>query len=669
MPNLKKKKRKILPQISEKGAEILNNLQKKEHPTKEEKINKDKEIETELKSIYRDNKGAMPNLTKLDFIPKNRIRNLIILIISFLLIVFIFSVLGFFVFQPKPKFTSNKVALEIKAPFTANSGENINYQIKLTNNEDVSLTNIQLDVFFPSGFIFSDSSKEPLALEEEKKSNIRTWKINDLFTGKSEMLNINGYIIGPLASKQVISATINYIPANFSSEFQKNSAMTTEISGGLLDLTSAHAAQIANAEIIEIKAMAKNTSTDTELNNIQIDFNFPAEFALIDSQVLISDQDTVSLPKIDKNFKYKTAPDTINFDLLLPQEEKNILYRGKFEVGESKSLELNLQVKLKGPAEEYYVQKEDKFNLEIIKGDLLTNLIVQGSNQNKAVNFGDALSYLLTLENKSKKTLGDIKVRAVIDSPVVAWAALDDKNNGIYEEGQILWTKDQIPALALLLPEDEINIDFTIDLKSLANLKKYKAEDLLVKSFFETQINTINNTDTELISQSNTIINELNSDLKLQVDGRYFGANSETLGSGPLPPIVGQKTTYKIFWALTNSLHEITDIEVKARLPDYINYEGRENYSTGNIFKNQNNEIVWQIARIPNTVNEATAQFDISLTPRSEDVLKILTLIQGINLIATDNQTKGQITLSSPGLTTNLDTDPLGKGKGLIQAE
>jgi hypothetical protein len=353
---------------------------------------------------------------------------------------------------------------------------------------------------------------------------------------------------------------------------------------------------------------------------------------------------------------------------LLPQAQKQIKIKGKFEVQESAPIELTATAKLKGPADDYFSQKEEKISLEVIKGELLTNLIINGSNQNKPVNFGDSLNYLISIQNKSKKALGDIKIRAVLDSIFLDWSSLKDENKGLQEEEQILWTKDQIPRLAFLLPEEEVEINFTINLKTNPT-KKYKTDDYKIKSFFEAQINKVDNKDAQIVNQSPTLINELNTDLNLNVIGRYFDDKSNTIGSGPLPPIVGQKTTYRIFWTLTNSLHEINNIEVKTKLPDYVSFENNQNISTGNLFKNQQNEIIWQISRIPTSVEKTSAEFDIAITPKPADAHKILTLLADTIITALDAQTNGQINITVSGLTTNLDTDPLGKNKGLIQEE
>lgn len=467
-----------------------------------------------------------------------------------------------------------------------------------------------------------------------------------------------------------MSAALSYTPANFSSEFEKTNSFSTQINDSLAAITSEYTTQVANDEITEIKIKLDNKSNDLPLTDLEADLNFPAEFSLMEIQLLNSGQSAKPLDaKSLSAAKPVPSPQVTAISGLLPQEEKTIIYRGKFKVAATKNIDLNWQLKLKGPTGDYLVQQDNKLSFEVINGELLTNLIIQGSNQDKAVNYGDNLNYLLSIENKSQKTLGDLKVRAVIDSPLIDWNSLTDSNKGVQTDNQILWTPDQIPGLANLLPGDEINISFQLKLKNLADLANVNPENLLTKSYFETQVNKINNADNQLQAESNTIVNQLNTDLAISSEGRYFGPNSETLGSGPLPPIVGQKTTYKIFWKLTNSLHDISNIIVKAKLPDYVNYESQENLSTGDLTTNKNNEVVWQISGIPSSVHEATATFSISLTPSSSDAGKILTLLQEGALTATDTQTKGLINLTVSGVTTDLDSDPLGKGKGLIQAQ
>ncbi|MCX6742806.1 MAG: hypothetical protein NT116_01060, partial [Candidatus Parcubacteria bacterium] len=455
-------------------------------------------------------------------------------------------------------------------------------------------------------------------------------------------------------------------PANFSSEFQKNISFSTDINDSLANLEIEHSNQVSNQEQTELILKLTNKSQQFEVNNLSVELNYPPEFAILESQAI--DPGNPTKTEIIKPAKDETSPKIWQIKSLLPQAQQLIKITGKFDVAESTKPEFVVTAKIKGPAEDSFIQKEEKFNIEVIKGELLTNLIINGSNQNKPVNFGDTLNYLLSIENKSKKTLGDIKVRAILDSVFLDWTSLKDDNKGINEDTQILWTKDQIPKLALLLPEEEISINFQIKLQDKP-AKQHNQQDYQVKSFFETQVNKINNGDAQIINQSPTLINEFNTDLNLSSIARYFDDQSNTIGSGPLPPIVGQKTSYRIFWTITNSLHDLATIEVKSKLPDYVTFEDKQNISTGDLLKNQQNEIIWQISGIPASVDKATAEFEISITPKAEDAGRILSLLPEITLTATDTQTKGLLIKTNSGVTTDLDSDPLGKGKGLILPE
>lgn len=656
-----------MAELEKNKISLAKRKNKHDKNLKEKNISKEKKIEKELNYIYKED-GKMPNMAKLDHKKRSRLKSLIILIIVLLIILGV-SIAGFLVFQPKSKFSGDKVSLEIKAPFNAASGERINYEIKITNGEEISLTKVELSVYLPPGFIFENSSlmskiKQPEA--ENPNPNIKVWQLDDIFSQQTQSVTITGKLIAQLNVKQPISATLSYYPANFNSEFQKNISFNTEIPDSLADFELDYPSQAANSEPTSFILKIKNKSQDTEINNLRAELNYGAEFTLLESQSLEPDKKN---PVIKEKTSPQDAQKTWDIEKLLPEQEWQIKFNGKFDVKESKNSEFSIKLKLKGTTGDYLDQKEEKFDIEIIKGDLLATLIVNGSSQNKTVNFGDSLNFLLSLENKSKKILQDIKVRFVLDSPLLDWSTLNDKNKGVAQDNQILWTKDQIGQLGFMIPEGEIEIPLQINLKNYDASRKYKDEDLKVKSFFESQINKIDNQSAQVVVQSNSLINELNTDLSLSAQIRYFADSNETIGTGPLPPIVGQLTSYRVFLNLTNSLHEIDNIKIQIRLPDYITYRGKKNVSTGNLTLGEQNQLTWQISRIPNTVKESTAEFEISITPILSDANKILTLISEITAQATDSQTQAIITKTISGLTTNLEADNLGKNKGVVQTQ
>lgn len=631
-------------------------------------------IDKDLKKIYQDEEGNLPKMTGLEIKKRNTILKIFISVIIILSIIFLAAFAGFVFFQPKPNFSGDKINLEIKGPFTALSGENINYTITINNNEDISLTNTQLTLYLPSGFKLIEADPQfetdPEKNQENNYSAIKKLQINDIYPQQKKEIKIQGQLIGETESNQTLSAALNYIPANFSSEFQKNITFSTEIIDSLIELETESSSQIANLEETEIKINLKNKSEDLDLSDIDVELNYPIEFSVSKLKYTNKETDEKTTISYDNDENDQEIPtQTIwNLKKLQANNTAEIIFIGKFDSQESDVFNLTLNIKQKAADEKYITQKQEKFEIQVIKGELLNTLIINGSNNDQTINFNDSLDYLLNIKNKSTTALGDVKVRLVIDSPLIDWDTLVDENNSYKEGNQLLWTKEQISDLSVMLPEEEIDINIKLNLEDFNPDKNYKGEDLKISSFFETQINKIDNTETNVELTSNSIINEINSNLSINAYGRYFDEKNATIGSGPLPPVVNQKTTYKIFWEISNSINEIKNIEFTAAMPEYVKFEDNQNTSAGSV-KQDNNKIIWQISRIPNTINTATAEFDISITPDEDDVHKLLTLLSDIKITAEDAVTQGQITVEHKGITTDLENDPQAEGKGLVQEE
>jgi hypothetical protein len=161
-------------------------------------------------------------------------------------------------------------------------------------------------------------------------------------------------------------------------------------------------------------------------------------------------------------------------------------------------------------------------------------------------------------------------------------------------------------------------------------------------------------------SKSNTIVGKINSDLSLQEQILYFNSDNIAVGSGPLPPSVGQKTSFKVYWTLTNNLHELSDARAVFNLPSYVAWDEKNATSVGNVtYDATNSQVIWDIGRLPVSVYRATAEFGISITPVDGDRNKILILSPGSTVSALDTETSGTITKKTSPKTTKLEDDDI----------
>ncbi|MFA6410984.1 MAG: hypothetical protein WCW26_05435, partial [Candidatus Buchananbacteria bacterium] len=80
------------------------------------------------------------------------------------------------------------------------------------------------------------------------------------------------------------------------------------------------------------------------------------------------------------------------------------------------------------------------------------------------------------------------------------------------------------------------------------------------------------------------------------------------------------------------------------------------------------NTVTWKISRIPANkgYDDVNVWFDLSVTPTAQQVRKLLILTDQTDLIATDKATKSQVTKTGKAVTSNLEDDPIGGGKGLV---
>jgi hypothetical protein len=331
----------------------------------------------------------------------------------------------------------------------------------------------------------------------------------------------------------------------------------------------------------------------------------------------------------------------------------------------------------------FYFQSETTFPVEILKSDALLTLLVNGKNQDQNLNFGDMLNCSIVYKNNSQVEMNDVEIKAIFQTTsknntgLLDWQSLIDEKNGVVvgnqispdiREGNITWTKRQIVDLASLSSGKEGTINFQIKIKNYELVKNWQLKNFEVQAYVEMKIGKLGSSATEpKIIKSNTIVFKLNSDTAFLAFARYFNDDDIAVGYGPVPPKVGETTAYRIFWRVTNSLHEIKNLKIKTVLPENVRWSEKYQIEAGNINYNPaTREVTWTLNRLPNNVLENEVNFEITVLPKSEDKGKLLKLTNETSFEAIDAETGGTITLSSPELTSNLDGDPQVEGKGIV---
>lgn len=609
---------------------------------------RNQEIETNLSEIYRDKSGNMINVKQMN------VKRRPLLLIRWLRKIFIVVIIALIAYFAYLYFfsqgnDSSALELSINAPEKVVVGEEFSYSIDYINPSKFSLEQIRLEVQYPDNFVFIGSSITP-------ESGNYGWDLPNMRGNERASLTITGKLISPPDSINLISARLNYVPVNFSSNFKKEASSSTIVKGVGFSVNL----DVNNTAFINQENEMTLTLSNVE-NNYLGDFNLsftPAEQVdvwLATSTEAVVDEDETTAEKIKI-----TKSRGLNWQISgLNKETDRYKIPIVFKIGEdAETADITVKLEKKLEDGQAYTFWEKTISPDLVKSDLNLTMLVNGDKNDSATGFGQTLNYSLSYSNQGESSFQDVLVMAVLDGNFLDWNSVESDTPGEVREGSIVWTKEELPALEEIEPGQSGQIDFSINLSDWQ--EDDLGQDLDIISYAQYSFNNkpIKGDD----NKSNTVISKINSDLNLVEQIRYFDNDNIPVGSGPLPPKVGQKTGFKVYWTINNNLHELNNLKVVLDLPSYVAWDGKSSTNVGNLsYNNGTHQVSWDIGRLPTSVYQITADFGISITPGEADLNKILILSPGSVITALDTETQDEINKKTAPETTKLEDDDIAK--------
>jgi hypothetical protein len=598
----------------------------------------------EIDDIWKKNKNL--DRDSFDKRPSVKKKTLpIIIVLLFLLAAT--SVAGWYYFGNK-ELNGEGVSLEIKGDESLVSGEKVELVIKYKNKENVKVKNLELRINYPDGFHYVSSKPYANTLS----SNV--WQLEDLKAGESGEVRLVGQIIGELEEEIVLEPILSYEPSNFSSSFESKVVKVFKIEKSLMELRVEAPTEIGNNNRVTYNIFYKNIS-ELPVDNFRLRVDYPDNFTVIetggDAQLL--------------------TEDIWEIDEMMKDEENEVIITGFFDLENTSSSTVKVILEIKSSLLEIPLVGESSSDwysyLEIEKSIALSELAatlkvsVNGDNKDSAIDWGGELEYVVNYKNTSDKELENVSITAILNSDYLDWETLDDNFSGLIDEGSnfITWDKTVIPSLAKLDIGQEGRISFKIKVLDF-NEEFLSAQDFSLASEIFLNSDSFKvieeGAESELIN-SNIIVNKINSLVDFSTLARYYDEAGEAVGSGPLPPVVGETTSYQIVWKLKSPTANLKNVLVKTTLPPGVEWgQGVVADNQDLIFNDTTRQVVWKI----NDLEKATdnmAKFNILITPDVSQIDKIVTLNNTITLIAEDTYSNGKINLNSNYLTTKLDGD------------
>ncbi|HRY52835.1 MAG TPA: hypothetical protein P5089_03260 [Candidatus Portnoybacteria bacterium] len=555
---------------------------------------------------------------------------------------------GWLLWRTLTSFDSSGVSLDIFGQERVVSGEEITFVVRYKNNSRVAISNATLLFYFSSQS--SPTDKDNVALQGD--SYVATKNLGQLTSGQEGQAEFKVRVLGDKDSQQKFKAKLNYRPSNVNSDFSNEKEFVSTIISVPLVLSFILPEKIVSGQTMNFSLRYLNTS-DASFSDAKLKIEYPEGF-IFDSALPSPDSSSSLSPELSNTW---SLPE------IGSREEGNIVIKGILSGTEGDSKVFKAQIGSQKEKEDFIVYSQTLSALQVSSSPLFIEQSLSGAEGNNA-NIGQGLTYKIKYRNTTSVAIGPVFITVKIDSRVVDLASVK-ATDGFFSssDGLITWNSSSLSALESLAPKTEGALEFSLQVKDRLPVSTFSDKNFIITT--TAKIDSFNVplalSGTQLSGQNQLLV-KINSPLVINMKGFY---NDKIIpNSGPLPPRVGQKTTYTIYWQALNVSNDLSNVAVEAYLPSYVSWEGNIYPKDEDIkYDAASGKIVWQIGRLSagtgilSPVRQAV--FQVGFTPSIGQVGNEAIIVKSAQISGQDNFTNVQLSASDEELKSGMPDDPV----------
>jgi len=526
-------------------------------------------------------------------------------------------------------FSKEILKLEILGPDTAKVGDEIQYTVQYKNNGNFVLEQAKLTFELPDN-----------SLTEDGKT-IFTQNLNDIYPGDQESVIFKARLLGKDGDLKTAKAALSYVPKNITAPYESDTTFITKIDASPITLNFDLPTEVEQGKSLQY-AINYFSNVDYPLENLSVKIDPTPGFDFVSADPTSLDNTEWKLQTLNK------------------AQGGRISIKGNVSANVKQNLTFSASLGMWQNGD-FIVIKQASVNVQVIQPLLFISQQVNGSGSYVA-SPGEMLNYQIFFTNIGSTPFNNIFMVAKLDGSALDMSTIQAQGSGQVQpnDNMIVWDQSQVAALKHLDVQQQGEVDFSVKVRSDWNPSATDANNSIITD----EINV------SQITQKFTI--KVNSGLVISQKGYY--KSDDIANSGPIPPKVGQATTYTINWEIKNYFSDEKNVKVKATLPQNVSLTGQimpSDEATNFSFDSASREIVWSAGDIQAgtgvTGDPVTLSFQVSLTPDSSQKGSIAQLIGQAQISGENQFTNTTIASQDSGVDTSLPDDFADSGGGIVQ--
>lgn len=523
----------------------------------------------------------------------------------------------------------DKVVLDVQGPTTIAGGDTVPLSLTVTNKNAIAIENATIDITFPTG---TRNATNILQAYPRYTENLGT-----LASGASVTRSIKAIVFGGVGQTLTLPASLSYTAAGSNAVFVKKSSYMVAVSTTPLSVSVDTLSEVVSGKPFSFSLTVRSNAT-VPLDNVVLTGLFPFGFMVTSS----------SLPLNNSSFLLGTlkpgASKTITLTgALTGQNNEQRVFH--FTLGTAKtSQDQTLAITYMSQDAAVTITAPFISTTLALNGDTSPNVIVT-PNAHQSV----TLSYTNTLSTN----VTNATVAVTISGTAVDYNSIQT-TNGFYRSSDhtILFSRDTDPSLAQLAPGASGVGTFTFSTLP-ANSLASAPTITFTTSVSGTRVGQSNVP--EEVTASATQTAKVATVVALLASALHSSGPLST--GGPIPPQVGQATTYTIMWSARNQGSAIAGGTMRAPLPSYVSYVSKTSGAGSFSYDDKSRTVLWNTGDLAQGANPQGA-FQVSLIPSTSQKGNVPQLTGVTSFSGYDRFAGVQVTATVDPVTTETKGDP-----------
>lgn len=514
------------------------------------------------------------------------------------------------------------------------TGNKISYAVSYVNHSDVALTGPLMSVTFPKGFIM-DTSTSPQNFDTANSS----FTLPTLPPGGNGTLTLNGTLFGTPDAEYDTIVKLSYLQEGEQTREYVIARLITLPRDTPLALTWNIGDFILGQGAMPFSLDVFNQGNET-IEGIRL--------PLPDIQGV--QFETTSLGSGVRQGTFLGIP------LLAPHTSTTIT--GTLITGlDSKTNTLSVDIipTLRANNEDFPQKKVSK-NIQVIHPTLESSAVWK--KENLGVKPFERVPLQITLKNTNTYDLQNIIVQIPLPTGV---DKIHMTQNGFVKNNIFTTNKNYFAKLGTVKSGETLTVDLTVPIAYVGT-----GTDLTISLSPEIHAEIPLVAGGVSVQKINTTPLKISSVLNLRSELRYYTAEGDQLGRGPLPPQVESETRYFATLVLSNATSEVENVTVSALLAPGFEWGDKTSVSFGKdvTYDPKTRKITWTAPSIP-PHTDVGISFAVLFTPSENQIGKTPVAIQNISVSSVDSFTHIPLSASARALDISLPNDTIAQEKGV----